>query len=459
MHHRSTQDSFEDTIVAQSTARGPGAIAIVRLSGPQAVAIAAGLCGQAAAEVARQPSFKLQRRRLTDAQGAALDDAMLVRMPAPNTYTGQDVVELHLHGAQSVVRDVLSACRAGGARDAQGGEFTLRAFINGRMDLAQAEAVGTLIGARNAAQRQHALRLLDGALSRKIAPMIDALEPVIAAWRAVLDFPEYPTGDAPTAAQLLVIGDLLNRLHAMIRGAKTDLDRPYQVALCGAPNTGKSTLLNLWAQDERALVDSAPGTTRDAIGVELSLGEVSWLVWDTAGIRAEAQGVEAQGVALSRSRGAAADRVLWLMSAHQPYWPPADWPHVVVVASRADEVDADARAAFARQVKDKGLAFWGFVSGKTQEGAQALQQWAASPPQHADDDGAELSVVKARQLELLRTAADSLRICVDGQKAGLTLDVALGELELTGRCLGAILGRDVDAAVLDRVFKDFCIGK
>jgi tRNA modification GTPase len=454
MLHRSTQNSLHDTIVAQSTPKGAGAIAIVRLSGPAAFNIVAALCQH----VPLPAKHTLRPRKLYDAAATVLDEAMLAVMPGPNSYTGDDVAELHLHGSEACVRAVLGACREAGARDATGGEFTLRAFVNGRLDLAQAEAVGALVTARSEAQRTNALRLLAGALSERITPLLQRLEPIMAAWRASLDFPDEGTDAVPTVDQQAALGDILKRIKELADSARTDLHRSHQVALCGAPNTGKSTLLNTWAQEERAIVDAMPGTTRDPIAVPMADAAIDWVVWDTAGMRAEAVGVEARGVALAQSRGAAADRVVWLVRPEVPVWPPADWRHVTLVASQADRTDAAGRAAFAARVASRGLSLWGWISAHTGEGIAALQEAVRT----RDDDtaGADgLFVAKARHIELLATARDALGVCLDGMVAQMPLDLALGELELAARCLGAIVGHDVDAAVLDRVFKDFCIGK
>lgn len=457
MKYETLTEGLSDTIAAQSTARGQGAIAIVRLSGPQAYSIAARLARYT--DTAVPISHRMQRVALFDGQEKQLDDAMMVWMQKPRSYTGEDMVELHLHGAQAVVLAVLDACYAQGARAARAGEFTLRAFLNGRMDLTQAEAVGQLLAAQTQTQRQSALRVLDGAFSARVLPWLEEMEGILAAWRAVLDFPEYPTGDAPTAAQLQSLRDILKRIRTTCQSVKTDLGRPFQVALCGAPNTGKSTLLNAWAEDERAMVDATPGTTRDAIGVPMHDHGINWYLWDTAGMRPEAQGVEARGIEITRSRAEAADRVLWLLSADQPVWPPDAWEHVWVVGSRADRLSDASRRAFEADVAMRPWPFLGWISVHTQTGLDSLRARVAGAFRETKSSDEALLVVKSRQLEQLKAAAEALTTCLEAADAQATLDVLMADLEWSVRALGALLGRDVDAAVLDRVFGDFCIGK
>ncbi len=442
-----------DTIVACATPPGVGALAVVRLSGKRALQI--GTC--VAPPLRPRQSHRLCRARVVDSEGRLLDESMVVEMHAPRSYTGEDVVELHVHGAPVVVHSVVAACQAAGARLAEAGEFTLRAFVNGKLDLPQVEAVGDLLAAATEAQQQMAAAHLAGGLSRELVPLVHRLEEILAALRAALDFPEHPTGEGWEEAHQEFIRGVTCKLQGIIESARTDLRRARQVVLCGAPNVGKSSLVNAWAGRRRVLVDALPGTTRDAVEVEMSRGLLRWSVWDTAGVRSDAVGVEQQGIELSFERARTADVALWLVVAEGPVWPPEELS-VVVVGSKADLAAESRRASIEREAAERGLPFWGWVSAHSGEGVAALQERLAadaSAPLLQD----AVVVVRQRQLELLCEAKRALVGVAEAQRGGMTLDVVAMELEGAVRALGQLLGRDVDLAVLERIFAEFCIGK
>lgn len=456
------------TIAAQSTARGMGAIGIVRLSGSEAFTIGAALgCRSPQA----QP-YKLQRALLRNAQGAALDDAMAVAMPAPNSYTGEDLLELHVHGGEAVVAAVLQACLAAGARAAEPGEFTLRAFVHGRMDLAQAEAVGALIHAQTDAGRARALAVLQGDVSTAIGTWLQRLEGVAAAWLAQLDFPD-DTLEGPGVTQTeqqacLKAHEALERLLGRMA---LDDEQPPHVVLLGAVNTGKSTLTNALCGYERALVDADAGTTRDAIEVPLRWRHQRLNWWDTAGRRQGAEGVEARGITLGAERAQSAALIVWLCAAEAPLWPPQELLQkgapVLLLGAQADRLDAAARADFAASALRAGHTVHGFVSGKTGEGITQLQQLVCdgltqghtrgAVAANAPDENATLGNLRHR--EQLSVALEALGDVEASFAGGMPLDVLLMDLQRAIRALGQIVGRDVDARVIDRIFSDFCIGK
>lgn len=445
--------STNDTIVARATGSGVGAICIVRLSGPQAIEIAQRLTPRAAGRASHHFSLAL----VEDEEGALVDEAMVVEMHRPRSYTGEDTVEFHLHGAPHIAEKVIGLCQSQGARLAGPGEYTLRAFLNNRLDLAQAEAVGELISARNDAQRQVAVSQLKGGLSREIEGFQGTIEGILARVRAALDFPEYPTGDGIEEGDLSTLQEIQASIKRIVGNARCDLQRGRRIALCGAPNVGKSSLLNRWAGEERVLVDSTPGTTRDPVEVELGRGLQRWFVWDTAGMRDEAVGLEERGIHMARERAYSADEVLWLVSGVDPVWPNIDRP-VWLVGSKADLLsDAEKREVEA-SARERRLEWRGWVSSVSGEGVEALR---AQFEEHLDPEVGtdEVVVVKQRHVSALEEALAAFIRLEQALGDGMSLDILSMELEDVVRHLGSILGKDIDAAVLDRIFADFCIGK
>jgi tRNA modification GTPase len=386
-----------------------------------------------------------------------LDEGMLVEMHAPRSYTGEDVVELHLHGSTTIVRRVIASCKHRGARAAEAGEFTLRAFLHGKLDLAQAEAVADLVGAASEAERAAAAAQLEGGLSRVLEAQVAELEGILAEWRAALDFPEHPTGDGWRSAHAGVVADVVCRIQSLVGSARVELSRGRHVVLCGAPNVGKSSLLNAWVGRERVLVDPAPGTTRDPVEVELATGLLHWSVWDTAGLRTEAEGLEARGIALSLERLKGADLGLWLVCPDAPVWPDGGL-RVAVVGSKADLASSTRRAEVEAQARAHGLEFWGWISTRTGEGIADLRERIGrglDAPLPAD----AIVVTRERHLRALEHATAALERVRRGAEQSLTLDVLAIELEDATKAIASILGRDVDAEVLEQIFSTFCIGK
>src|SRR5271165_4601534 len=295
-----------DTIFAVASGAGQAAIAVMRLSGPASRAMLAALCGRV--PTPRRIAF----RRLRDAEGAELDQGMVVWLPGPGSYTGEDSAELYLHGGRAVLMGVADTLVALGARPAEPGEFTRRAFLNGRMDLTEAEAVHDLIAAETEAQRRQALRQLDGELGTLYRGWADRLRLVLAQQEALIDFPDE---DLPPEVEAQVIDELT----ALRREVATHLDDDRRgerlreglvFAVTGRPNVGKSSLVNALAERDVAIVAATPGTTRDVLEARVVLGGVPVTLIDTAGLRDTADAIEAEGVRRARARAAAADLVI-----------------------------------------------------------------------------------------------------------------------------------------------------
>jgi tRNA modification GTPase len=438
-----------DTIVARATPAGRGAVAVVRLSGPDADRLAAILSPGAAGVEAR----RLVRVPLVDGAGEPIDDGMVVRMPGPSSYTGDDVVEFHVHGSDAVVRAVTERLTQIGARAAQPGEFTQRAFLNGRLSLDQAESVAALIDASSLVEARAALRGLAGELAQWVRGLLAELEYVLADWQLALDFPEDALEGAPSAAQ-----------HARLDAALAQIDKRLansrstrvlaKVVLCGAPNAGKSTLLNQLAGTARALVDEEEGTTRDAIDVEVDLAGLRVRIWDTAGLRSNAVGIEAAGVANAEHHVGTADLAVWLLSPIDPIWPHGTFAGIVI-GSKADLADKYLRSAMKRESVRRGCPILAWVSGKKGVGVPALVK---SIRARIDDPDDVREFLQARHLDRLAGARTALARVLKAPKT-VPLDMRSADLTSAVRELGSIVGRDVGWDVLDAVFSRFCIGK
>jgi tRNA modification GTPase len=397
----------------------------------------------------------MYRCLIRDKDGKKLDDAMICEMHGPNSYTGENVVELYLHGSPFISSRIIAECNERGARLADPGEFTQRAFLNGRMSLEQAEAVVEVIAACNEEETTSALHRLGGALSEQILGWVEALETVLSEWVAAVDFTEHDTGAGYNPGHLDTISNIMEKIQVYLERSVIRDGKSRSVVLAGGTNVGKSTLLNVWSGEKRALVDPNPGTTRDSLEVELQDGARRWKVWDTAGHRQEADGIEAEGIELGLQRARDADLVVWLIDPSDPTWPPGALS-CLVVGSKSDAVSMASREIFAKQVENRSLKLWGWISSRSSEGVDALRQIASG--QTGQLSGTGMHGIRHRHAEAMRRATAQLSEVFDGQ-GKMTLDVMMLGVEAAVRSLGSILGRDVDSEVLDRIFSEFCVGK
>src|SRR5579872_3004757 len=323
-----------DTIFAIASGAGHAAIAVMRISGPECRRVLAALCGRV------PPARRMSLRRLGD-----LDQAMVVWLPGPGSYTGEDSAELYLHGGRAVLTGVADALVALGARPAEPGEFTRRAFLNGRMDLTEAEAVHDLIAAETEAQRRQALQQLDGALGELYRGWSDRLLVLLAEQEALIDFPDEdlpPEVEARVQSEMeSLVGEVAAHLDDDHRGER--LREGLVFAITGPPNVGKSTLINALAEREVAIVSPIPGTTRDVLEARVVLGGVPVTLLDTAGLRETGDAIEAEGVRRAQARAAAADWVIVLHEAGAPA-PPPHGDGRLVVRSKADLHPTDGAA-------------------------------------------------------------------------------------------------------------------
>ncbi|WP_407177775.1 tRNA uridine-5-carboxymethylaminomethyl(34) synthesis GTPase MnmE [Bradyrhizobium sp. STM 3562] len=446
----------DQTIFALSSGRPPSAIAVVRVSGGQAGPALARLAGKI-------PRPRVATRvLLRDAGSQPLDDAVVLWFPAPASATGEDVAEFHVHGGRAVLTalfDALSAIEH--VRPAEPGEFTRRAFENGKLDLTEAEGLDDLIHADTDRQRRQALRQLRGLLGDKARDWRARIIEASALIEAGIDFSD--EGDIPAeliAPALAKVQSLLVEIEKVLaaQGKGERLREGLVVAIAGPPNVGKSTLMNLLARREVAIVSPHAGTTRDVIEVQLDLDGYPVTVIDTAGIRETEDPVEQEGVRRAQARAAEADLVLWLTDS-QDAVPPREnsaplWP----VRNKIDLGQGrDIKGREGADVSESAGEPSFRISAVTGEGVSELMAGLITFAERFFGGGESALITRERQRALLQETASSMQRCL--AVIGEGEELAAEELRRASYCLGKLLGRVDVEDILDVIFREFCIGK
>jgi tRNA modification GTPase len=446
----------QQTIFALSSGRPPSAISVVRVSGPQAGTVLASLAGK------MPPPRMAARALLRDAGQQPIDDAVVLWFPGPASATGEDVAEFHVHGGRAVLAALFAAFSGfENLRAAEPGEFTRRAFENGKLDLTEAEGLDDLIHADTDRQRRQALRHLKGLLGDRARDWRAQIIEASALIEAGIDFSD--EGDVPTeliAPALAKIERLLGEIQEVLaaHGKSERLREGMVVAIAGPPNVGKSTLINQLARREVAIVSPHAGTTRDIIEVQLDLDGYPVTVIDTAGIRETDDPVEREGVRRARARAAEADLILWMIDAqHEINRPEGDAP----VWTVRNKIDLDVGAAAspgqrAAVLQEPGSADFR-ISASRGDGLQPLVLAMITFAQDCLGSGEGGLIGRARQRKLLQQTAASLErsILASGEGEELVAD----DLRAAAYSLGRLLGRVDVEDILDVIFKEFCIGK
>lgn len=451
------------TIAAIATAVVPqqGSVGIVRVSGLQAMPIAQTLFFAPGRQVWQSHRILYGYIRHPQTQ-QLVDEALLLIMKAPRSYTREDVVEFHCHGGIMAVQQVLQLCLENGARLAQPGEFTLRAFLNGRLDLTQAESIADLVGARSPQAAQAALVGLQGKLAYPIRQLRATCLDVLAEIEARIDFEE----DLPPLDHKLIISEI-ERISTEISRILATADKGellrtgLKVAIVGRPNVGKSSLLNAWSRSDRAIVTELPGTTRDVVESQLVVGGIPVQVLDTAGIRETQDQVEKIGVERSRRAASAADLVLLTIDA-QAGWTAADQEiyeqvqhrSLILVINKIDLASPEG-VEYSTSINHVVRTAAAQNQGIDALEAAILEQVQAGKVQAADLDLA-INQRQAAALVKAKTSLEQVQATIVQQ---LPLDFWTIDLRGAIQALGEITGEEVTESVLDRIFSKFCIGK
>ncbi len=425
----------DDTIFAYASGAGRAAIAVLRISGKDSAAALIAICG------GLPPPRRAVVRALSGSDGTLLDRAMVLWLPGPGSYTGEDSAELHLHAGRAVIDAVADTLAARGLRPADPGEFTRRAFLNGKMDLVAAEAVHDLVAAETDAQRRQALRQLDGALGDIYHDWSHRLRIALSRQEALIDFPDEDLPPEVEADLLASIRSLRSEIAAHLddghRGEK--LREGLFFAITGAPNVGKSSLINALAERDVAIVSATPGTTRDTIETRIVLSGVPVTIVDTAGLRDTTDPIEAEGVRRARARAAEADLLIVVIAANAPIAPPAG---ALIVANKSDlQTDTRPDILPVSALTGAGLSE---LRARLAAEARALTETSGPPP-----------LTRARHRTALSAAA---RWLLDAQDA-VEPELRGEALRLSLRALGTITGQIGVDDILDSIFRQFCIGK
>lgn len=442
-----------DTIAAIATAPGRGAVGVVRLSGPLSQTIAQTIC-----RLTTVASRRATLADFTDSEGEAIDRGLVLGFPAPNSYTAEDVVEFQCHGGPVVLAAVLERCIELGARHARAGEFTERAFLNGKLDLAQAEAVADLIDATSRAAARSALRSLEGEFSRQIGKLREVLIGLRVLVEASLDFPEEEIDVLSTYGVMEQVGDLRVRVGELIRQAGQGqlLREGVRVVLLGEVNVGKSSLLNALAGDAVAIVTSVPGTTRDLIRASVMIGDVPFHMMDTAGLRDAENEVELIGMDRARGAARAADLVLRVREGASESsvdrWIAEELSNVPVLRVRNK---ADLRAEPVGWVQTDGAPEI-VVSAKTRAGLDILKGALLDAVGRSSLQGEGVFMARSRHLDALNRCQAHLAVAL-----GLSdrVEFLAEELRYAEARLGDITGERTADELLGDIFRSFCIGK
>jgi tRNA modification GTPase len=452
-----------DTITAIATPVVPeqGSVGIVRVSGEQALPLARTLFHAPGKQPweSHRIIYGYIRHPVTQ---QLVDEALLLIMQAPRSYTREDIVEFHCHGGIIPVQQVLQLCLEEGARLAQPGEFTLRAFLNGRLDLTEAESIAELVGARSPQASHVALAGLQGKLAHPIQQLRATCLEILAEVEARIDFEEDlpPLDESEIRTRLQDALAEVNRILATADQGEL-LRSGLKVAILGRPNVGKSSLLNAWSRSDRAIVTEIPGTTRDVVESQLIVGGIPIEVIDTAGIRETAETVEKMGVERSRHAAQAADLILltidaqagWTTEDEQIYQQVEHRP-VILVINKTDLASAEAVQP------PPALTQTVTTAAATNQGIEHLEEAILASVQTGNLTAAETDVaINQRQAAALTRAKTALEQVQETIHAQLPLDFWTIDLRSAIQALGEITGEEVSESVLDRIFSRFCIGK
>jgi len=448
---KNTVSVWDDTIVALATAQGIGAIGVIRLSGSKSITIANELFSSK--NLLKQPSHTLHVGMLKEA-GESIDEVVVSLFKNPKSYTGEDVVEISSHGSQIVLQNIINACIVKGARLARAGEFTQRAFLNGKLDLTQAESVADLIASSSNAQQQAALHNLKGGFKNDLIEIREKLIEFSALMELELDFAEEDVEFADRKKFNELLHNSLQKVNNLIDSFTLGnvIINGVKVAIIGKPNAGKSTLLNTLLNEERAIVSAIAGTTRDTVEETISIKGILFHFIDTAGIRTHSQDeIETIGIQKSREKIEQADIVVLLVEHNDidtELVKSIQHKNYIVVVNKIDE-------ALPAEKNENYL----YISAKNKTGIGALTNALYNRVIHQEINTESTLITNTRHLAHLKKINDHLVSIQQNIQANLSTDLIAPDIKLCLQHIGELTGTITNENVLDYVFSKFCIGK
>lgn len=457
---------IEDTIAAVATPLGEGSIAVIRVSGPEAAEISEKVF-RSRTKLTRAESHTVHYGFVVDpATGARIDEALATIMRAPRSYTAEDVVEISCHGGVVAARLVLNAVLDAGARLAEPGEFTKRAFLNGRIDLAQAEGVIDLIRSKSDRAYAAALNQAGGSFSRKVKELRQALIETLAHIEVNIDYPEHDVESLTNAYIKEQCVSVREKIEALLRAAEQGklLREGIATAIVGKPNVGKSSLLNTLSRENRAIVTDIPGTTRDVIEQFVTVGGIALKLLDTAGIRETSDVVERIGVERSKEAIASSDLILFVVSGNEPLsaeerslLKELEGRQMILIVNKMDlelKLDPD---ELARYVPPERIVRLSALQG---EGLDRLERLISELFFEGELESGDLTYIgNSRHVQLLKRTLSALKDAVDGVDAGMPIDMVQIDVRNAWEMLGELIGEDVGESLIDQIFSQFCLGK
>jgi tRNA modification GTPase len=457
--------SMADTIAALSTAPAKSGVAVIRISGDRSLDIAKRVF---------RPAYKgkwvprmMTYGTLLNSEGIAIDSILGVWFRGPNSYTGEDIVELHCHGSLAVLNTALSTLYSYGARPAEPGEFTKRAFMNGRLDLSQAEAVGDLIEAVTEEGAVNATAQIQGALSRELGRIYDDLTDLLAHFQAVVDYPDEDIEDFGIDNAVSILENAAEQLNKLTEGYKRGkvLREGIDCVIIGRPNVGKSSLLNMLVGDERAIVTPIAGTTRDIIEAYAKIGGVTLKLRDTAGIRRTDDMIEDIGVDRAIKAAKDASLVLAVVDGSQPLsdedrdiMEHAVGKRGILLINKSDKPQDESLDRDLREWSDKFIRILK-ISAKTGQGMDELEAVVNTLYSMGELRLDGTLITNARQEGTCKTAELLLRGAINNLRYGYPPDMVLYDVEQALMRIGEILGKNTPIDIVDKIFANFCVGK
>jgi tRNA modification GTPase len=444
-----------ETIAAVATPPGEGGVAIVRISGNTAVEVASKVF---LGPVRAYKSHVMHFGKVIDPMGQVVDEVLIVVMKAPHSYTGEETVEIHCHGGSLITRRVLQVILDAGARAALPGEFTFKAYMNGKVDLAQAEAVQTLIAAKNDLALKAAESQLQGALSKKVQQFQKELLDIAAILEAWVDFPEEGLEFASMEEVIESLTSIKNKMEILRETFEEGkiLHEGLSLCLSGAPNVGKSSLMNALLGKDRAIVTEIAGTTRDLLEADLKIGGLHFKLMDTAGIRNAEEVVEQEGIRRSRAALGEADLVLLVLDSTRGILPEdqeilrrAPTDKTLVIWNKVDlsSTHTPPRGAIAISAKE------GLGIKELKEAIEALV-WKKGAPSKE-----EVVITNVRHFQALESATKNVGQIIEGLLKGTSPEFLAADMRAALKDLGTIIGQDISEEILSAIFSKFCVGK